>query len=301
MLAVAASARTQPAAAYNRVHGVHAVRKCGSAFRLQAGSFNWRQILATDRYATYPSLRERIVFVTGGGSGIGASIVEHFAEQGARVAFVDIDDSASQALCDRLPSASRRSLLYVHSDVRDIDALRAAIARTQESFGDIAVLVNNAARDDRHRMEEVTVEYWDERLAVNLRHQFFAAQACAEHMKRSGGGSIINFGSLSWMTRTGGMPVYTTAKAAVQGLTRGLARDLGPYNIRVNTVVPGWVMTERQRALWLTAEGERQMDENQCLPGRLQPADLARMVLFLAADDSKLCTAQNFIVDAGWA
>jgi NAD(P)-dependent dehydrogenase (short-subunit alcohol dehydrogenase family) len=257
--------------------------------------------LDTNTFAAYPSLKDRVVFITGGGSGIGASIVEHFVEQGSRVAFVDIDQKASQALCDRLKKADRRLPHFTPCDVRDIDALRAAIARAQESLGDISVLVNNAARDDRHRMEEVTVEYWDERVAVNLRHQFFAIQAVAEQMKRLGGGSIINFGSISWMTRSGGMPAYTASKAAISGLTRGLARDLGPFNIRVNTVVPGWVMTERQRSLWLTAEGERQMDENQCLPARLLPEDLARMVLFLAADDSRLCTAQNFIVDAGWA
>ena len=254
-----------------------------------------------DIYATYPSLRDRVVFITGGGSGIGASIVEHFVGQGARVAFVDIDRAASEALCQRLRGSAHHAPLFIYCDVRDIDTLRAAIAHIKDALGDVSVLVNNAARDDRHRMEEVTVEYWDERLAVNLRHQFFASQACAEHMKRLGGGSIINFGSVSWMTRTGGMPAYTTSKAAIQGLTRGLARDLGPFNIRVNTVVPGWVMTERQRTLWLNAEGERTMDEQQCLPGRLQGADLARMVLFLGADDSRMCTAQNFIVDAGWA
>jgi NAD(P)-dependent dehydrogenase (short-subunit alcohol dehydrogenase family) len=257
--------------------------------------------LSSNAYATYPSLRDRVVFVTGGGSGIGASIVEHFVEQGSRVAFVDIDRAAAEGMCQRVEADARHKPLYMYCDVRDIDALRAAISRTREALGDVSVLVNNAARDDRHRMEDVTVEYWDERVAVNLRHQFFAAQACAEHMKRLRGGSIINFGSISWMTRTGGMPAYTTSKAAVQGLTRGLARDLGPFNIRVNTVVPGWVMTERQRALWLTPDGERQLDEQQCLPGRLHGPDLARMVLFLAADDSQLCTAQNFIVDAGWA
>jgi len=257
--------------------------------------------LSTAVFASYPSLRDRVVFITGGGSGIGGSMVEHFVAQGARTAFVDIDQAASEALCERLDAGVRYKPLFIHCDVRDIDALRGAIAKVRDAFGDVSVLVNNAARDDRHRMEEVTVEYWDERVAVNLRHQFFAAQACAEHMKRLGGGSIVNFGSVSWMTRTGGMPAYTTSKAAVQGLTRGLARDLGPFNIRVNTVVPGWVMTERQRTLWLTAEGERQMDEQQCLPGRLHGPDLARMVLFLAADDSRMCTAQNFIVDAGWA
>jgi NAD(P)-dependent dehydrogenase (short-subunit alcohol dehydrogenase family) len=257
--------------------------------------------VATENYATYPSLRDRVVFITGGGSGIGASIVENFVRQGAHVAFVDIDQDASQALARKLKNTVGSAPLFMPCDVRDIDSLRAAIAHAQKMLGDISVLVNNAARDDRHKLEDVTVEYWDERIAVNLRHQFFAIQAVVEQMKRVGGGSIINFGSVSWMTRTGGMPAYTTAKAAIGGLTRGLARDLGPFNIRVNTVVPGWVMTERQKKMWLTAEGERQMDENQCLPGRLQPDDLARMVLFLAADDSRLCTAQNFIVDAGWA
>jgi NAD(P)-dependent dehydrogenase (short-subunit alcohol dehydrogenase family) len=257
--------------------------------------------LSTVNYAAYPSLRDRVAFVTGGGSGIGASIVEHFAAQQARVAFVDIDREASDVLCRTLQGRYGQAPLFIECDVRDIDALRQAIERVSDELGDVSALVNHAARDDRHRMEEVTVEYWDERLAVNLRHQFFAAQACAEHMKRLGGGSIINLGSISWMTRTGGMPAYTTSKAAIQGLTRGLARDLGPFNIRVNTVLPGWVMTERQRTLWLTAEGEREMDQQQCLPGRLQPADLARMVLFLAADDSRMCTAQSYIVDAGWA
>jgi len=256
--------------------------------------------LASSKFASYPSLRDRTVFVTGGGSGIGAGIVEHFVEQGSRVGFVDIDEPVSKALLKRLAGSGARAPLYIHCDVRDIDALRAAIAQVQRSLGDISVLVNDAARDDRHRIEEVTVEYWDERLSVNLRHQFFAAQAVVEQMKRLGGGSIINFGSISWMSSTGGMPAYTTSKAAVSGLTRGLARDLGPFKIRVNTISPGWVMTERQKALWLTPEGERRLEQAQCLPGRLMPQDLARMVLFLAADDSCMCTAQNFIVDAGW-
>jgi len=256
--------------------------------------------LTTSKFAAYPSLRDRVVFVTGGGSGIGAGIVEHFVQQGSRVAFVDIDEAASRALLKRLAHGAAHAPQYIYCDVRDIDALRAAIVSVQKNLGDISVLVNNAARDDRHRIEEVTVEYWDERVAVNLRHQFFAVQAVVEQMKRLGGGSIINFGSISWMSSTGGMPAYTTSKAAVGGLTRGLARDLGPFNIRVNTVVPGWVMTERQKTLWLTLDGERRLEEAQCLPGRLLPEDLARMVLFLAADDSRMCTAQNFIVDAGW-
>jgi len=256
--------------------------------------------LTTSKFASYPSLRDRTVFVTGGGSGIGAGIVEHFVEQGSRVGFVDIDEKASQALLKQLGRSGGLAPRYIHCDVRDVDALRAAIARVQQTLGDISVLVNNAARDDRHSIDEVTVEYWDERVSVNLRHQFFAVQAVVEQMKRLGGGSIINFGSISWMSSTGGMPAYTTSKAAVSGLTRGLARDLGPFRIRVNTISPGWVMTERQKALWVTPESERRLDLAQCLPGRLMPDDLARMVLFLAADDSRMCTAQNFIVDGGW-
>ena len=251
-------------------------------------------------FATYPSLRDLPVFITGGGSGIGAAMVEGFARQGARVAFVDIDEAASLALCSRLEHAGAHAARFIPCDVRDIDALRAAVGRAHKAVGDIGVLVNNAARDDRHAIEEVTVEYWDERVAVNLRHQFFAAQAVMDQMKRRGGGSIINFGSVSWMLKAGGMPAYTTSKAAVHGMTRSLATDLGPFGIRVNTISPGWVMTERQLKLWVTPDGERRLDENQCLPGRLKPQDLALMALFLAADDSRMITAQNFIVDAGW-
>jgi NAD(P)-dependent dehydrogenase (short-subunit alcohol dehydrogenase family) len=249
--------------------------------------------------AIYPSLKGKVVFVSGGGSGIGASIVEGFVRQGARVGFIDIDDTASDVLVRKLKSGEA-TLRFVHCDVRDIEQLRAAIGVVQSELGDVAVLVNNAARDDRHAVESVTVEYWDERLAVNLRHQFFAAQTVVEQMKRLGGGSIINFGSISWMTATGGMPAYTTSKAAVHGLTRGLARDFGPFNVRANTVSPGWVMTERQKNLWLTPEGERELEASQCLKGRLQPDDIANMVLFLASDDAKMVTSQNFVVDAGW-
>jgi NAD(P)-dependent dehydrogenase (short-subunit alcohol dehydrogenase family) len=252
-----------------------------------------------DRLAVYPSLQGKVVFITGGGSGIGASIVEGFVRQGAKVGFVDIDEAASHALMHKLKRIGPVPH-FIHCDVRDIDLLRAAITTVQAEFGDIGILVNNAARDDRHAMESVTVEFWDERLAVNLRHQFFASQAVVEQMKRLGGGSIINFGSISWMTATGGMPAYTTSKAAVHGLTRGLARDLGPFNIRANTISPGWVMTERQKKLWVTPEGEQQMDAVQCLKARLRPEDLANMVLFLAADDAKMITSQNFVVDAGW-
>ncbi|MCC6470149.1 MAG: SDR family oxidoreductase [Alphaproteobacteria bacterium] len=251
-------------------------------------------------YAIYPSLRDRVVFVTGGGSGIGAGIVEHFAAQGSRVAFVDIAAAAARELAERIAAAGHARPQFIECDLRDIEALRAAIARVGRELGPIRALVNNAANDDRHKVEDVTVPYWDERIATNLRHQFFAAQAAIPQMKQAGGGSIINFGSISWMNAEGGYPAYTASKAAVHGITRGLARDFGPDNIRVNTVVPGWIMTERQVKLWLDADGERQLMENQCLKRKLYPADIARMVLWLAADDSENCTAQNFVVDGGW-
>ena len=254
--------------------------------------------MTVDR-AIYPSLKHKVVFISGGGSGIGASMVEGFVRQGAKVGFVDIDEAASNALVQSLKGTGTPPR-FLRCDVRDIGQLRSAINAVQSNLGDIAVLVNNAARDDRHSIESVTVEFWDERLAVNLRHQFFAAQAVVEQMKRLGGGVIINFGSTSWMTGTGGMPAYTTSKAAIHGLTKGLARDLGPFNIRANTISPGWVMTERQKKLWLTPEGERRIDELQCLKSRLQPEDLANMAVFLASDEAKMITSQNFIVDAGW-
>ena len=251
-------------------------------------------------FATYPSLLERTVFITGGASGIGASLVEHFVEQGSRVGFVDIDVASGNALAAKL-HGGRNPPLFIECDLTDIAALDRALAAVRERYGAISVLVNNAANDMRHSIESVTPESWDRAIAVNLKHQFFAAQKVIGDMKEAGGGSIINFGSISWMLKQGGMPVYTTSKSAVQGLTRSLARDLGPFNIRVNTVVPGWVMTERQITLWLTDEGRADIARGQCLPQELMPADLARMVLFLAADDSAMCTAQNFVIDAGWA
>lgn len=250
-------------------------------------------------FATYPSLGERTVFITGGASGIGESLVEHFVAQGSKVGFIDINATAGAALVARL-SGAKHAPLFVAADLTDIDALNRAIANVREHFGLITVLVNNAANDMRHAIEATTPESWDAGIAVNLKHQFFAAQNVMADMKQSGGGSIINFGSVSWMLKQGGMPVYTTAKSAVQGLTRSLARDLGPFNIRVNTVVPGWVMTARQIELWLTAEGRADIARGQCIHKELLPEHLARMVLFLAADDSAMCTAQNFVVDAGW-
>jgi NAD(P)-dependent dehydrogenase (short-subunit alcohol dehydrogenase family) len=247
----------------------------------------------TDRFARYPSLEGRAVLVTGGAGGIGAEIVACFAAQGARVAFLDFDVAGGGRV------AAETGALFLPCDLRDVPALRAAVAEAAAGLGDITVLVNNAARDDRHALESVEPDFWDERMATNLRHQFFCAQAVVPMMRRAGGGSIVNLGSVSWMNRQGGMPAYTTAKAAVRGLTRGLARDLGPDRIRVNEVVPGWVYTERQVALWVTPEAEARSQANQCLKGRLQPGDIARMVLWLAADDSAMVTAQHFVVDGG--
>ena len=251
--------------------------------------------------AIYPSLKDRVVFVTGGGSGIGEAIVEAFCEQGSKVTFVDIAREASEALVKRIGGRGHAVPRFVHCDLRDIAALQSAIARAGDADGPIRALVSNAANDDRHHFSKVTVEYWDERMAVNLRHQFFAAQAVYPQMKAAGGGSIINFGSVSWMNNEGGYPAYTTAKAAINGLSRTLARDFGPDRIRVNTVIPGWVMTERQVRLWLDADGERQIRELQCLKDKVYPPDIARMVLFLASDDSRMCTAHEYVVDGGWA
>jgi NAD(P)-dependent dehydrogenase (short-subunit alcohol dehydrogenase family) len=251
--------------------------------------------------ARYPTLKDKVIFITGGGSGIGATIVESFVDQGSRVAFVDIDVEDSTKLVDRLKAQYGNAPLFLQCDLTDIAALRRAVKDTAATLGDIDVLVNNAANDTRHKWQDVTPEYWDERQAINIRPQFFAIQAVAPKMIEKRAGAIVNLGSVSWKIATGGMPGYTTAKSAVNGLTRGMARDLGKYGVRVNTVVPGWVMTERQLALWVDAEGERAMDERQCLAGRVMPIDIASMVLYLSADDSKMCTAQEFIVDAGWA
>jgi len=245
---------------------------------------------ADNVYARYPSLEDRTVLITGGATGIGASFVEHFAAQSSRVAFFDIDASAGEALADELGD-SRHKPLFLACDLTDIDALRKAIG----------VLVNNAANDKRHKIEEVTPESFDAGIAVNIRHQLFAAQAVMDDMKAAGRGSIINLGSISWMLKNGGYAVYTLSKSAVQGLTRSLARDLGHFNIRVNTLAPGWVMTEKQKRLWLDDAGRRAIKEGQCIDAELLPDDLARMALFLAADDSRMITAQDVIVDGGWA
>jgi NAD(P)-dependent dehydrogenase (short-subunit alcohol dehydrogenase family) len=248
--------------------------------------------------AVYPSLAGRTVFVSGGASGIGAALVARFAGQGCRVAFCDIDDVAAQALLGTLAPATVR---YHRCDLRDIAALRATLAAVDAEFGAVTVLVNNAARDDRHKIEDVTPEYWDERFAVNLRHHFFAVQAVAPGMSRAGAGSIINMGSVSWMRATPGMVAYTTAKAAIHGLTRTLARELGARNIRVNSIVPGAILTERQKKLWLTPELDREFLDGQCLKFRLTADDVARTALFLASDEARGITGVNMIVDAGLA
>jgi len=253
------------------------------------------------RPAIYPGLADQTVFITGGGSGIGAAITAAFAGQKAKVAFVDIAERQSRATCSRVERETGRKPLFIPCDIRNIKALQEAIEQTRKSLGDIGVLVNNAANDDRHAVQKVTVEYWDERMALNLRPMFFAAQAVLPQMKRRGGGSIINFGSISWMVTQGGFPAYATAKSAVHGLTRTLARDFGSFNIRVNCVVPGWTITERQLKKWLTPKADRERKRAQCLPVRVLPEDVADMVLFLGSDASSKCTAQDFTVDAGWA
>jgi D-xylose 1-dehydrogenase len=253
----------------------------------------------TQIFAVYPSLRGRVVLVTGGASGIGAEEVTQFARQGAKVAFLDIDDAAASSLIHTLQHEGLPPPLYRRCDLKDIPALQAAIAEVGRRLGAITILVNNAANDQRHEYQDVTVEFWDERMATNLRHQFFAIQAVAPMMRAAGGGSIINFGSMSWHASQGGMPAYTTAKAAVEGLTRGMARDLGPFGVRVNCIIPGWIMTQRQIDLWLTPEAERDLLRAQCLKTKLVPADVARMVLWLAADDSRMCTSQLWVVDGG--
>ena len=252
------------------------------------------------QFASYPSLKDRVVLITGGGSGIGASLVEHFAEQGAKVAFLDLAEAPSNALVGSLVEKGLPAPLFIPCDLRDIGALQAAVARIGAELGPIRVLVNNAAHDERHAIDDVTSDYWDDRIAVNLKHQFFAAQAVHKDMAAAGGGSIVNMGSVSWVIGQGGMPCYTTAKSAVAGLTRSLARDLGPMNIRVNCVLPGWLMTQRQIDLWLTPEGEAELMVRQCLKRKLYPEDMARVVLFFATDDSGACTNQNYIADGGW-
>jgi NAD(P)-dependent dehydrogenase (short-subunit alcohol dehydrogenase family) len=249
----------------------------------------------------YPSLDQRVVFISGGGSGIGASLVEHFAKQGARVAFCDIDDAASTGLVAELAPACKFAPLYGHCDVRDTRAYQTHLSQVETKLGAIRVLINNAGNDARHTLAELTPEYWDNAQALNLKHQVFAIQQVAPGMAKAGGGSIINLGSVSWMRGRPNLVAYTTAKAGISGLSRTLARELGEQNIRVNTLVPGAIVTARQETLWRNADEDKKFIELQCLKYRLDPAHVARTALFLAADDSNGITGQNIIVDAGLA
>ncbi|HXM95719.1 MAG TPA: SDR family oxidoreductase [Candidatus Dormibacteraeota bacterium] len=249
----------------------------------------------------YPDLAEKIVFITGGASGIGAAFARAFGLQGARVGFVDIAEAASRALIGQIEAATGKTPLFIPCDIRDVNALQGAIEKMRTDLGDIAVLINNAGNDDRHTAEEVTPAYWDDRIAVNQRHMFFAAQAVLPQMKRLGGGSIINLGSIVWKLKQTGLPIYAMNKASVHGLTRALAQDFGPFNIRVNTLSPGAVWTERQIKLWYTPDVEKQIMAGQCLKTRVFPSDVADMALFLASDAAAKCTAQEFIVDGGWS
>lgn len=249
--------------------------------------------------AIYPDLAGKVVLVTGGASGIGAAIVRHFARQACTVVFFDINAAAGSRLVQEL-TAEQRAAHFQHVDLTDVPALRAAVAQARAAHGPIAILINNAAHDERHPTEEVTPEYWDERLAVNLKHQFFMAQAVLPDMKAARQGVIINFGSTSWIVGQGGMAAYTASKSAVLGLTRSLARDYGAYNIRVNAIAPGWIMTERQIEKWLTPEGEAELMQRQCLKRKLVPDELAKFTVFLASDEASACTSQHYIVDGGW-
>ncbi|MBB3121546.1 SDR family NAD(P)-dependent oxidoreductase [Pseudoduganella violacea] len=253
------------------------------------------------RLASYPSLRDKCVFVTGGATGIGAELVSAFARQGARVAFVDVAQAAGEELVRRLACEGGAPPLFLGCDLGDLAALAGAMDAVAAQLGAIEVLVNNAANDQRHTLAQLQPDDWDRLLALNLRPMFFACQAVAPAMRRHGAGVIVNLSSICWHIKSAGYPAYASAKAAVHGLTRGLARELGADGIRIVTVSPGWVMTERQLALWVDAAAVEEIRRSQCLRGRLNPADVAAMVLFLAADDGAMCTAQEYIVDAGWS
>ena len=252
-------------------------------------------------YARYPSLQNKLVFISGGSSGIGAALVGAFAEQGARVAFCGTKPEGGKALCDQIACMGQPRPWYGAVDVRDVPAYQALLKQVMAELGPVDVLINNAGRDDRHALEDVTPEFWDDRLALNLKHYFFAIQAVAPGMAAQGGGSIINMGSVSWMRGRPNLSGYTTAKAGILGLTRTLARELGPRNIRVNAIVPGAIVTERQTTLHRDPAADQQFLDAQCLKIRLDPGHVARPCLFLAADDSNGMTGQHVLVDAGIA
>ncbi|QCP54289.1 SDR family oxidoreductase [Trinickia violacea] len=250
-------------------------------------------------YAIYPSLKDRTVVITGGGTGLGAAMVQAFSGQGARVHFLDVAEADSIALQESLRHAPHRPE-FQRCDLRDVEATAAVFSSITDRSGPIDVLVNNAANDDRHQVGKVDAAYWDERIAVNLRHHFFCAQNAARSMRENGRGVILNLGSISWHLALPDLSIYMTAKAGIEGLTRGLARDLGPYGVRVNCIVPGAVRTPRQMKLWQTEESEAKLLEAQCLRERIEPEHVARMALFLASDDGARCSGREYFVDAGW-
>lgn len=251
-------------------------------------------------FANYPSLTNRAVLVTGGATGIGESIVTHFARQGARVVFLDIQDEPANNLVNALTTEGCPAPLYFHCDLTDVAALQAAVKRAIAALGTIDVLVNNAANDQRHSIDDVTPAYFDNSIATNLRPHFFTTQAVIPTMRAAGRGSIINMSSISWLIPSTGVPLYVAAKAAIVGLTRTLAHELGPHNIRVNAVLPGAVVTERQKRLWYSPEYKAEIMAAQALKRDILPEDVARLVLFLAADDSSAITNQSYVIDGGW-
>ena len=250
--------------------------------------------------ATYSDLKDKRVFITGGGSGIGASIVEHFCKQQSEVYFIDINEEASNKLIAHCKNKKNSVPTFIKCDLLNIKDLQNVIKKIINEKVPIEILINNAANDERHNIDDVTEEYWNERMNINLRHYFFTVQSVKQAMIKNKSGVIVNIGSASWMIGQGGMAAYTAAKSGVVGLTRSFARDLGEYNIRVNSVVPGWTITERQLEKWLTPESEADMMKKQCIKRRLMPSDIAKAVLFFASDQSSGCTNQSYVVDNGW-
>jgi NAD(P)-dependent dehydrogenase (short-subunit alcohol dehydrogenase family) len=255
---------------------------------------------SADNFAIYPSLRNRVVVVSGGASGIGEAIVQAFAEQRARVVFLDLQDSVAEALSHRIQASGFPAPMYHHCDLTDISAIRVTAQEILRRFKTVEVLVNNAGNDTRHKIEEVSSEFWDKTMAVNLKHQFFLTQSLVPAMKEAGRGSIINMSSISWLIPAAGIPVYVTAKAAIVGMTRTLAHELGANGIRVNCVMPGAILTERQKTLWFTESYKAEILANQALKRLILPEEVARLVLFLAADDSAAITNQSYVIDGGW-
>ena len=249
--------------------------------------------------AIYSDLKGKTVFVTGGASGIGKAIVESFVSQQSHVVFFDINETTGQLLANKL-AAEGGLAHFFKVDLTDIDALQTVFTEAKAQYGPVHILINNAAHDERHPTETVTSAYWDDRIAVNLKHQFFAAQAVLPDFIAANQGVIVNFGSTSWLAGQGGMAAYSASKAGVLGLTRSLARDYGSYNVRVNAIAPGWIMTERQIEKWLTPEGEAELLRRQCLKRKLLPSEIARFTVFLASEEASACTAQHYIVDGGW-